>query len=148
MTVLDSYCDRGIGTILLTSLVEAARARGITTFTASVLWENEELLDSLRAYGAVVVPDEPGVAAVSVGLPRDRQGVRRLGAVPGAANRCSLRNRTTRCEGVRRPGVTQLTGADLFGRIAGGQRTFCGDAVYSCATFDPAPRLRGLPGGT
>jgi hypothetical protein len=29
------------------------------------------LLNSLRAYGAVVVPDEPGVAAVSVDLPRD-----------------------------------------------------------------------------
>lgn len=71
VTVLDSYCNRGIGTILLTSLVDAARTHGITTFTASVLWENRALLDSLRAYGAVVVPDEPGVAAVSVELPRD-----------------------------------------------------------------------------
>ena len=71
VTVLDSYCNRGIGTILLTSLVDEARARGITRFTASVMWENHLLLDSLRAYGAVVVPDEPGVAAVSVELPRD-----------------------------------------------------------------------------
>jgi GNAT superfamily N-acetyltransferase len=71
VTVLDAYWNRGIGTILLTSLVDAARARGITTFTASVMWENQMLLDSLRAYGAVVVPDEPGVAAVSVDLPPD-----------------------------------------------------------------------------
>jgi GNAT superfamily N-acetyltransferase len=71
VTVLDSYCNRGIGTILLTALVDAAREHGINTFTASVLWENHLLLDSLRAYGAVVVPDEPGVAAVSVELPRD-----------------------------------------------------------------------------
>jgi GNAT superfamily N-acetyltransferase len=71
VTVLDGYCNRGIGTILLTSLVDEARANGITTFTASVKWENHALLDSLRAYGAVVVPDEPGVAAVSVVLPRD-----------------------------------------------------------------------------
>ncbi len=69
VTVLDSHWNRGIGTILLTSLVDEARARGIATFTASVMWENQMLLDSLRGYGAVVVPDEPGVAAVSVGLP-------------------------------------------------------------------------------
>lgn len=71
VTVLDSHCNRGIGTILLTSLADEALARGITTFTASVMWENQALLVSLRAIGAVVVPDEPGVAAVSVELPRD-----------------------------------------------------------------------------
>ena len=73
VTVLDSYCNRGIGTILLTSLVDEARSHGITTFTASVMWENHALLDSLRAYGASVVPDEPGVAAVSVELPDDKK---------------------------------------------------------------------------
>jgi protein lysine acetyltransferase len=71
VTVLDAYCNRGIGRILLTSLVEEARTHGITTFVASVKWENKVLLDSLRAYGAVVVPDEPGVAAVRVKLPPD-----------------------------------------------------------------------------
>lgn len=73
VTVLDAYCNRGIGRILLTSLVDEARTRGITTFTASVMWENEALLESLRAYGAVVTPDEPGVAAVSVELPGDSE---------------------------------------------------------------------------
>lgn len=71
VTVLDAYRNRGIGRILLTSLVDQARTHGITTFVASVKWENEVLLDSLRAYGAVVVPDEPGVAAVRVTLPPD-----------------------------------------------------------------------------
>jgi GNAT superfamily N-acetyltransferase len=71
VTVLDSHCNRGIGTILLTSLADEALAHGITTFTASVMWENQVLLDSLRAIGAVVAPDEPGVAAVSVELPLD-----------------------------------------------------------------------------
>ena len=69
VTVLDSHRNRGIATILLTSLVDVAIANGITTFTASVMWENTTLLDSLREYGAVVVPDEPGVAAVRVDLP-------------------------------------------------------------------------------
>ncbi len=68
--MLDSHRNRGIATILLTSLVDEAVANGITTFTASVMWENTMLLDSLREYGAVVVPDEPGVAAVRVDLPR------------------------------------------------------------------------------
>ena len=71
MTVLDTHRNRGIATILLTSLVDEAVANGITTFTASVMWENKALLDGLREYGAVVVPDEPGVAAVSVDLPHD-----------------------------------------------------------------------------
>ena len=36
MTVLDAYCNRGIGRILLTSLVDEARTHGVTTFVASV----------------------------------------------------------------------------------------------------------------
>ena len=73
VTVMESFCNRGIGTILLISLVDEALAHGITNFTASVLWENQVLLDGLRAYGAVVAPAEPGVAAVTVALP---QGVK------------------------------------------------------------------------
>jgi GNAT superfamily N-acetyltransferase len=71
VTVLDDHRNRGIATILLTALVDEALANGITTFTASVMWENEMLLDALREYGATVVPDEPGVAAVRVVLPQD-----------------------------------------------------------------------------
>ncbi len=69
VTVLESHCNRGIGTILLVSLVDEALANGITTFTASVMWENQALLDGLRAHGAVVVAAEPGVASVSIALP-------------------------------------------------------------------------------
>jgi RimJ/RimL family protein N-acetyltransferase len=69
VTVRESHGNRGIGTVLLLALVDAARARGITKFTASVMWENHALLDGLRAYGAVVKPSEPGVAAVTVALP-------------------------------------------------------------------------------
>jgi len=69
VTVLDAYQNRGIATALLQRLAEEARTRGIDTFTASVMWENRELLDGLRAFGAEVVPGEPGVASVRIALP-------------------------------------------------------------------------------
>lgn len=73
VTVLDSHRNRGIATVLLSALAEEAAAIGITTFTGSVMWENQSLLELLRAHGAVVVPDEPGVAAVRVELPREQR---------------------------------------------------------------------------
>lgn len=69
VAVLDGHQGRGIGTILLTELVDAALAAGIATFVADVMWENRDLLESLRAVGARVVPGEPGIAAVRVDLP-------------------------------------------------------------------------------
>ncbi len=76
VTVVDEVQSRGIGTLLLTSLVEAAMTNGITTFTADVLWENSELLGALRAVGAQVTPGEPGLAKVRVDLPTDPGGLR------------------------------------------------------------------------
>jgi GNAT superfamily N-acetyltransferase len=69
VTVLDAYQNRGIATVLLHRLAEEARQHDITTFTASVMWENRALLDGLRAFGAEVAPSEPGVASVRVALP-------------------------------------------------------------------------------
>lgn len=69
VTVLDAYQNRGIATALLYRLADVARHHGISTFTASVMWENRALLDGLRAFGAEVVPSEPGVASVRVALP-------------------------------------------------------------------------------
>ncbi len=69
MTVLDAYQNRGVATALLRRLTEEARGHGISTFTASVMWENRELLDGLRAFGAEVVPCEPGVASVRIAVP-------------------------------------------------------------------------------
>lgn len=71
VTVVDAHQGRGIGTLLLTSLVAAAMDNGIEVFTADILWDNSELLDGLRAVGARVVPGEPGLAAVRVDLPPD-----------------------------------------------------------------------------
>ncbi len=69
VTVMDSHQSRGIATVLLTRLADEAREHGISTFTASVMWENRELLDGLRELGADVRPSEPGVASVRIALP-------------------------------------------------------------------------------
>jgi GNAT superfamily N-acetyltransferase len=69
VTVLDAYQSRGIGSALMHRLAEQARRNGISTFTASVMWENRELLDGLRALGADIEPSEPGVASVRISLP-------------------------------------------------------------------------------
>lgn len=68
VTVLDAYQSRGIGTLLLTSLVTAAIDNGIEVLTADILWDNSNLLDALRAAGASVMPGEPGLATVRVAI--------------------------------------------------------------------------------
>ena len=69
VTVLDAYQSRGIGSALVHRLADRARRNGISTFTATVMWENRDLLDGLRALGADIEPSEPGVAAVRIALP-------------------------------------------------------------------------------
>ncbi len=69
VTVLDAHQGRGIGTLLLSSLVEAAIDNGVEAFTADILWDNAELLEALRSVGARVVAGEPGLATVRVDLP-------------------------------------------------------------------------------
>lgn len=76
VTVMDGFQERGIGTLLLMSLVAAAMDNGIETFTADVLWENQDLLDGLRAVGARVLAGEPGLASVRVDLPPDAHALR------------------------------------------------------------------------
>jgi GNAT superfamily N-acetyltransferase len=69
VTVADRWQGRGIGTELLKALVQSAAERGVTTFTADVLWENTTLLDTLRQLGARVRASEPGLARVEFDLP-------------------------------------------------------------------------------
>jgi GNAT superfamily N-acetyltransferase len=68
VTVLDEYQRRGIGTLLLVLLADHAQRAGVTTLVSYILWENEELLLELRELGAVVEPDEPGVARVEIDI--------------------------------------------------------------------------------
>jgi GNAT superfamily N-acetyltransferase len=76
VTVVDGEQGRGIGTLLLTSLVADAMDNGIEAFTADILWDNSEFLDALRAVGARVIPGEPGLATVRVDLPSDLHSLR------------------------------------------------------------------------
>lgn len=76
VTVLDDQQGRGIGTLLLTSLVAVAMDNGVEAFTADILWDNSDLLDGLRAVGARVEPGEPGMATVHVDLPSSHASVR------------------------------------------------------------------------
>lgn len=69
VTVLDAYQNRGIGSALTQRLADQARRNGISTFIATVMWENRALLDSLRTLGADIQPSEPGVASVRITLP-------------------------------------------------------------------------------
>lgn len=80
VTVLDPYQQRGIGTVLLRRLADVARHNGIRTATASVMWENRDLLDGLRAFGAEIAPGEPGVASVRISMsePDEEQPVTEL----------------------------------------------------------------------
>lgn len=69
VTVADEWQGRGLGTQLLLALVEAAAERGIETFVADVLWENDAVLEPLRERGARIFPTEPGLARVEFDLP-------------------------------------------------------------------------------
>jgi len=69
VTVVDEWQGRGIGTLLLRSLAEAASASGPHRFVAHVLFENAALLEGLRAAGAAVEVEEPGLARVEYDVP-------------------------------------------------------------------------------
>ncbi len=69
VTVLDAYQHRGLGTLLLQLLADQAQRNGITTLVSYVLWDNQEVLDGLSEAGALIEPDEPGIARVEIGIP-------------------------------------------------------------------------------
>jgi GNAT superfamily N-acetyltransferase len=63
--VTDQQQHHGIATVLLEHLAQAARQRGITTFVASTLAENREMLDIFAHSGfAVTTSVEEGIVSV------------------------------------------------------------------------------------
>ena len=64
-TVTDSFQGRGLGTLLLKRLAEAADAEGVAVFEAEVLVENNKMLDVFRDSGfGITMKSGPGAVRV------------------------------------------------------------------------------------
>jgi GNAT superfamily N-acetyltransferase len=69
VAVIDDWQQRGVGSRLTSALAERARAEGITTFTALMLAENEQMISLLDELGrARVTNRERGTVELSVDL--------------------------------------------------------------------------------
>jgi RimJ/RimL family protein N-acetyltransferase len=53
VVVEDGWQNRGLGTVMLDAVLEAGEARGIRTFSASVLSDNRRMLRVLRRLGEI-----------------------------------------------------------------------------------------------
>lgn len=69
VTVLDSYQNRGLGTLLTQLLADVAVRNGVRSFVSYVLWENADAVARLRDEGARISPAEPGMARIEIDLP-------------------------------------------------------------------------------
>jgi GNAT superfamily N-acetyltransferase len=68
VTVVDDMQHRGVGRILLTTLAEAARERGVHHFRAEVLASNEPIRKILHEVGAVVQREDQESVVFDVSL--------------------------------------------------------------------------------
>lgn len=69
VTVVDDWHHRGLGRLLLESLVPVALDHDITTFRGYLLVENHPMIELLRSIGAKLSVDEPGVLRMDLALP-------------------------------------------------------------------------------
>jgi GNAT superfamily N-acetyltransferase len=70
VTVVDDWQGKGVGGRLTAALADRARAEGITSFSALVLAENEQILNLLEDLGSVrEVAREQGTVELTVELP-------------------------------------------------------------------------------
>ncbi len=68
VTVVDDAQRKGLGRLLATTLAEAARERGVRTFRADVLAENEPMRAIMQEIGAVERGRDSGVVTYDVNL--------------------------------------------------------------------------------
>lgn len=91
VTVVDALQNRGVGHLLLHTLAEAARERGIRRFRGEVLAANGPVRQLLAEAGAVVQRETPESITFDIALDRDdlplarwlRLAADRLSALPG-----------------------------------------------------------------
>ncbi len=69
IVVIDEYQRRGVGTVLLRHLARSARTHGIRHFLATVLAENDPMLDVARGLGGRTRFIGDGLVEVDVELP-------------------------------------------------------------------------------
>jgi GNAT superfamily N-acetyltransferase len=66
--VEDAWQRRGVGTLLAASLLDSARATGVTTVHADVLGDDEFILRALRRIGRLTVTIEAGSFSIDIDL--------------------------------------------------------------------------------
>jgi GNAT superfamily N-acetyltransferase len=70
LLVEDAWQRRGIGTRLVSSLLDGARAKGVTTVHADVLSDDRFILRVLRRCGPLSVSIEGGIFSIDINLSR------------------------------------------------------------------------------
>lgn len=76
LAVVDDFQGRGLGSVLLESLVDVALDNGIGHFVGHVLADNDPMIALLRKAGAATSRDEPGVLVIDFDLPESPGGLR------------------------------------------------------------------------
>jgi GNAT superfamily N-acetyltransferase len=119
VTVIDDWQARGIGTLLAEVLSARAREEGITTFTALMLAENDEMMDVLSRLGPVRIVDQAAgtveieVPISTIGLAPELRRLLRIAAqhdvVVSPNDRHRLAARASRAR-ARRPRRSPLAG--------------------------------------
>jgi GNAT superfamily N-acetyltransferase len=71
VAVIDAFQGKGLGTLLLSVLVESALQAGIDTFRGIVLGSNADMLEIFRQLGAQTSRGEADMVVVDLPLPRD-----------------------------------------------------------------------------
>ncbi|HEX8975250.1 MAG TPA: GNAT family N-acetyltransferase [Solirubrobacteraceae bacterium] len=144
--VADAWQDRGIATILLAHLAEAAEAQGITTFTAEVLPSNHRMVDVFRKSG-FPVEARSARGAIEITLPTSLS--------PGVRARFEERERTAAVAAVRSflaPRSVAVVGASRRRGTVGGEvlhnlleAGFTGPIYPVNARADSVQSLRAYP---